>query len=127
MVPKFEANYKNEDKNEEEQIVGEKKGTRLTYSSLFKVFIDKNKIQCICWFYSFSSDFSYFQYPSIMLPCLDSFVSVSGTGISDSVLEPYLKIKMDATQMDVTVCFLLLGAFFVIMNPIAGWVNAFVI
>jgi hypothetical protein len=47
---------------------------------------------------------------------------VSGTGIIDSMLEPYMKKETGATQMDVGIAFLLLGLLYMIGNPIAGWV-----
>ena len=64
-----------------------------------------------------------FQYPSIILPFLDNFVSVSATGIIDSMLEPYMKKETGATQMDVGISYLFSGLFYVIGNPIAGWVS----
>jgi predicted MFS family arabinose efflux permease len=50
-------------------------------------------------------------------------VSVSGTGIIDSMLEPFMKKETGATQMDVGITFLLLGLLYMIGNPIAGWVR----
>jgi hypothetical protein len=63
------------------------------------------------------------QSPSITLPFLGNFVSVSGVGLLDSMLEPYMKNVAGATQMEVGMAFLLLGTFYTISNPIAGWVN----
>jgi hypothetical protein len=63
------------------------------------------------------------QYPSIILPFLDNFVSVSGVGIIDSMLEPYMKKETGAAQMDVGITYLFSGLFYMIGNPIAGWVS----
>ncbi len=50
-------------------------------------------------------------------------MSVSGTGIIDSMLEPFMKKETGATQMDVGIAFLLLGLLYMIGNPFAGWVS----
>ena len=63
------------------------------------------------------------QSPSITLPYLSNFVSICGYGLLDSMMEPYLKKVAGATQMDVGIAFLLLGTFYTISSPIAGWVN----
>ena len=58
-----------------------------------------------------------------MLPFFANLISVSGVGIIDSMLEPYLKKATGATQMQVGVCFLSMGALYMVSNPIAGWVS----
>lgn len=50
-------------------------------------------------------------------------ISISGVGLLESTLEPYLKNVLGASQMDVGISFLILGAFYVVSNPIAGWVS----
>jgi hypothetical protein len=53
---------------------------------------------------------------------LSNFVSISGVGLLDITLEPYMINVVGATQMEVGLAFLLLGTFYTLSSPVAGWV-----
>jgi len=49
--------------------------------------------------------FLFFQSPSIVFPFVDSFICYSGNGMIESMLEPYLKNKAEATQVFFSIFF----------------------
>ena len=67
------------------------------------------------------------QAPSILLPYLDNFFCFCGNGMIESMLEPHLKGKANATQGDVGITFFILGAVYMVSCPIGGWVSFYIL
>ena len=54
---------------------------------------------------------------------METFFCACGSGMVESMLEPHLKGKADATQGDVGIAFFILGAVYMATSIMAGWVS----
>jgi predicted MFS family arabinose efflux permease len=61
--------------------------------------------------------------PSILIPYLDNCISLAGCGMIESMLEPYMKTYTDASQTDVGNTFLVMGAIYMVITPLTGYVS----
>ena len=62
--------------------------------------------------------------PGLLFPYIDNLFVFCGNGMVESMLEPHLKaFPAMATQLQVSITFLLLGASYMVTAPAAGWVQ----
>ena len=59
----------------------------------------------------------------MILVYLDVFICITGLGMIESMLEPHLKRKAMASQVEVGVSFFILGGLFMAITPIGGLVR----
>ena len=59
----------------------------------------------------------------MILVYLDVFICITGYGMIQSMLEPHLKRKAMASQVEVGVSFFILGGLFMAITPIGGLVR----
>ena len=59
----------------------------------------------------------------MILVYLDVFIGITGYGMIQSMLEPHLKRKAMASQVEVGVSFFILGGVYMAISPIGGWVR----
>lgn len=64
-----------------------------------------------------------FRSGSILLPYLNNFLCICGSGMIESMLEPHMKNNAGADQVDVSNAFLIFGAFYMVFTPIIGYVR----
>ena len=57
------------------------------------------------------------------MPFVDNFICFCGNGMIEAMLEPHLKSAAGATQTQVGMSFLILGALYMVSTPLAGYVS----